>query len=172
MAGSLDSEMNEAVAGILSLLTPMGFKKSGNLARLIAGSNAAIVAFQRSKDSTSEAIKFTVNLAIVCGALLDPEGVALAKARDIDGHLRQRIGAFLPGHPDQWWIIDKSTNVQQLIKEVAGLVLEKAAPFLLRYVKSDELVSLWQSGESPGLTEAARARYLDELIAHHRKGAL
>jgi Domain of unknown function (DUF4304) len=169
MASSLDAEMSAAINRVLSLLVPLGFKKSGNLARLIADNNVAILAFQRSNDSTSKAIKFTINLGIVCGALLDPEGLSLAKARDVDGHLRQRIGAFLPDHPDKWWVIDESTNVQQLTKEIADLVVEKAAPFLLRYVKFDELLTLWQSGQSPGLTEGARVRYLDELIERGRK---
>jgi hypothetical protein len=163
MDQSLDARMNDIVKSVFASIKPFGFKRAGKIARLLVFNNSAILAFQRSRDSTTELIKFTINLAIVSGILYDQEVKPLEKARDIDGHLRQRIGALLPEHPDKWWVIEKTTDLQQIICELSDIVSEKAIPFLLRYVKTEELLALWESGQAPGLTEGARVRLLNEL---------
>jgi hypothetical protein len=167
MHASPDAAMKELTNRVLSTLAPMGFKKRGNTARLVKGDNVALVSFQRSQDSTREKVKFTVNLAIVFGKLLDPDSASLANMRDVDGHLRQRIGSFMEGSPDKWWIVDELADLNEITTEVSNLLVEKVAPFLIRYIRPDEIISLWKSGQSPGLTDRARIRNLANMVEYY-----
>jgi hypothetical protein len=163
MGGSLDSIFNGVVTMTAMRLSEFGFKRSGNTLRRILDESAAIVEFQRSGSNTDEMLSFTVNLAVVYGPLLDHDGVALKKARAIDGHLRQRIGGLLPTRQDKWWEIDAFTDVNSLAIEVSGLVSDVAVPYILQYVDPNELRALWETGQAPGLTEGARVRDLERL---------
>jgi hypothetical protein len=42
-------------------------------------------------------------------------------------------------------------------------LLRFGAPYVMRYLGADALVGLWRSGQSPGLTETQRLRYLEKL---------
>ncbi len=170
MATSLDQILTKVVFVTAQRLSKFGFKKSGNVFRLISEDNAAIVEFQKSNGNTSERLLFTVNIAIVCGLLLDSERVPIQKSRAIDGHLRRRIGTFLSDRQDKWWEIRDTTGESALSIEVSDVICDKAVPYLLRYVDTSELLALWKSGQAPGLTEGARINKLEELEAILAKG--
>jgi hypothetical protein len=165
MVSPLDAISIEIIRTSASRISQFGFKKRGNVLRLVSGDNAALVAFQKSRDNTSKRLSFTVNRAVVCGALLYEDEVSLGKATDIDGHLRERLGTFLPGHPDKWWEITDATEKDALVSEVSELICDLAIPYLLHYVETNALSALWESGKSPGLTEGARVNHLSRLKA-------
>jgi Domain of unknown function (DUF4304) len=144
-------------------LAPYGFKKKGAVFRLISGENAALIAFQRSQNNRRETLSFTVNIAIACGLLFDPDGLTAHTARAYDGHLQTRIGTLLPDRQDLWWDIDSGSDENALIAEVTDLICNRAVPYLLRYVDTYELLALWDSGQAPGLTEGARVKKLEAL---------
>jgi hypothetical protein len=77
--------------------------------------------------------------------------------------LGQRIGILMPGRPDKWWEISEATPVDALASEVSGVIATEGAPYVLRYLNANDLVALWESGKSPGLTETQRVRYLEKL---------
>lgn len=163
MATSLDLILNEVIAQTAARLSADGFKKSGNTFRRVFDSGAALIEFQKSRGNTGDTLSFTINLAVVCGPLLEPDGLTLQKARAINGHLRQRIGVLLPDRQDKWWEIDAATDANALATEVANTIGDIAVPYLLRYVDPHDLMVLWETGQAPGLTEGARVRDLRML---------
>lgn len=163
MTGKLDATFKEVVLETSLKLSKSGFKKSGNVFRLVAGENSAVIEFQKSRGNTSEILVFTINIAIVVGRLLNGEGENVQKARAIDGHLRERIGTLLPGQQDKWWEITQATDAKGLAAEVSTIASEVAVPYLLRYIDTSEVLALWRSGAAPGLTEGGRVRYLARL---------
>lgn len=144
-------------------LRPLGFRKQGyNFIKIVNG-NAAIIDFQRSQSNTMERVSFTINVAVVCGCLLDPEGLPLEESKSYDGHIRSRVGMLSFDGPEKWWGISLSTDKQVLANEVAEVVCRDVLPWLRLYLDERSLVDLWNSEQSPGLTETQRLRYLSKL---------
>jgi hypothetical protein len=145
-------------------LRPFGFVRWGLIMRLLGEDNAAIVSFQKSKYADDEELEFTVNLSIVCGRLLDSDARPLALAQEVDGHLRERIGFLLDDPEDTWWSIEPWTDSEQLAAEISDLIVTRGVPYLIRYLRTEALIELWASGESPGVTDLERDRFLRELV--------
>jgi len=127
--------------------------------------NYALVEIQKSRKSVKDKILFTVNLGIVCSELLkleDPNREP-GKCRVVDAHLRLRLGMLLPGRRDKWWEITECTPESSLEQEVCQAVVESGVPYLEQYLKTHALLRLWESGESPGLTEGERLEALGKL---------
>jgi hypothetical protein len=153
-------------------VTALGFRRRGALLRALSHGNAGLIQFQKSTRSSSDQILFTVNLAVVCGTLLEQELPPLEKVKSFDGHLRQRIGMFFPGRPDKWWEIKAGVDAGALAAEVAALIATEGAPYIVRFLDADQLIALWESGQSPGLTETQRFRYLEKLKSKRWKHEL
>jgi len=151
------------VKAIGESLMAIGYKRHGQLLKFLAGSNCGMIGFQRGMASSKDSILFTINLGVVCGALLDASIVPLEKAQITDAHLSTRIGLLLPERQDKWWEINHSTDFQSLSKEILDTVWTKAVPYVSQFVDSKALCSLWESGQSPGLTKLQRDRYLGKL---------
>lgn len=156
---------DRVVSSCAERLRSAGYVRRGSSLRKAANGNVAIVEFQKSSKSNAEAIVFTINLGIVCGRLLEGDESSLKGVGIVDAHLRQRVGMLLPDRPDKWWTIDPKTNASSLIEEISGLIEREAAPYLDRHLDDDALVALWESGQSPGLTETQRLRYQTRLNA-------
>lgn len=140
-----------------------GYKRNRQDLRRLVGGNASIMSFQRSDQSTAQAIVLTVNLGIVVGRLLDPQRDGIDGAKVYDAHFRCRLGSLLPIPTDQWWTLTAATDVEALSTTLVDLLLTLAIPTLHQYESDEALINLWKSGRSPGLTEAQRKRYLVEL---------
>ncbi len=69
----------------------------------------------------------------------------------------------MPGRRDQWWEISEAVAVGALASEVSEVIATDGAPYVAHYLDVDELIALWESGKSPGLTETQRVRYLEKL---------
>jgi len=149
------------------LLEPTGFRRQKTVLRIVDRDNCGIVEFQRSTKNSREKLLFTVNLGVICGQLLDSGPDELKKARIEDAHLRQRIGMLLPNRPDKWWEITEATDSKSLAHEVSELILEKAVPYIRYHLSTESLISLWESGQSPGLTDGQRV----DLLAQLKRGA-
>ncbi|MCD4824352.1 MAG: DUF4304 domain-containing protein [Phycisphaerae bacterium] len=147
------------------LLLPQGYSRRGAILRVIDQNNCGIVEFQRSRKSSKAKLLFTINIGIVCGELLDsePSQQVLQKARTVDAHLRVRIGMFLPDHPDKWWEVTESTDIDSLAREISELILEKAVPYIRQFLCTESILTLWESGQSPGLTDGKRCELLAKL---------
>ncbi|GAB2175296.1 DUF4304 domain-containing protein [Dongia sp. agr-C8] len=144
-------------------LSTSGFHRRGAILRKIIESNAAIIEFQKSGKTDRNTIFFTVNIGVVCGALLGKEGQSVTKSKNVDAHLRQRIGMLLPERPDKWWKIPGDTDADELAVEISNLIDRVAVPYLQQYLRTDALLDLWETGVSPGLTDTQRLRCLEKL---------
>ena len=144
-------------------LAPLGFIRSGLVFRILENGNCGIIGFQRSVSSSVDSIRFTVNIGVVCGELLDSETPRLQKTMMADAHLSERVGMLLPNHSDKWWEITAQTDSSILSNEISRLILEKGVPYIKRYLATSELIALWESGRSPGLTAFQRDRCLSKL---------
>ena len=160
---ALDEALDLVIDETAKKICGLGFRRRGSLLRAVSQGNAGLVEFQKSTKSSADHILFTVNLAVVCGALLEPEQSSLEKVRSPEAHLRQRVGMLMPGRPDKWWEIRNGVDVGALADEVSTLIATDAAPYVARYLDPGELIALWETGQSPGLTETQRVRYLEKL---------
>jgi hypothetical protein len=142
-----------------------GFVRKGSVLRIFTNGNSGIIEFQKSVRNSGDRTLFTINLAVVCGALLEPEQPPLERARSFDAHLRQRIGMLLPGRPDKWWEITDATDADALAAEIGDLISNEGVPYVSRYLDVNEVIALWESGMSPGLTQTQRVKYLEKLSA-------
>lgn len=168
---TLKDVFSKVVSETAERLRPNGFVRRGMVLRRVEGDTCAVLEFQRSTKSSADRILFTVNLGVVHGDLLPPDSSGLAKSRIIDAHLRLRIGVLLPGSPDKWWEIDASTNAEALANEVADIVKETGVPYILDFLSTDAILELWESGQSPGLTDGERKELLDSLKSKRKGGA-
>ena len=145
-----------------------GYKKSGQRIKKIAYGNASIVEFQKSRDSTRDCIKFTLNLAIVCGEMLKidglkyPFGTTLQNAKAVDGHLDLRIGQII-NNRDTWWEINRYTDMVNLKSEIYHVIYQIGVPYIENYLKNEDLLNLWISNGFHGLMIGQRDRYIQAL---------
>ncbi len=149
-----------------AIMKRAGYTKRGTSFRIEGDGNVRIINFQRSSDSSASMIKFTVNLGVVSGELLrkwDSEK-DLAKEDIWGAHLRCRIGELALANEDRWWAVT-SLPVAGIGGEVANLIATLVIPFLQQHARDVDLVSLWKTGRSPGLTEGQRVRNLILLDA-------
>jgi hypothetical protein len=151
----------KATAGILK---PLGYRRERAIFRRVDQGVCELVDFQRSGTrSSGERIVFTVNLGVVCGDLLGSGPSGLQKAHITDAHLRRRIGSFLPDPQDKWWEVTVATDRGALIHELQEPLLKRAVPYIEHFLSPNALIALWESGESPGLTELQRVQFLLRL---------
>lgn len=161
---SLDSLYEKLIAIVADRLKEFGYARRGKMMKAISSDSAAIMEFQKSNKSSDHQIVFTINLGVVCGALLDTERVDLKKSTVIDAHLSRRLGKLLLVPEDnKWWELTASTDYESVAKELSELLVTRAIPYLEGYMNIDALIALWESGKSPGLTDGQRSRFLSEL---------
>lgn len=164
-ARDLEAAYKRIVNAAAALLTAHGFKKSGTAFRNAHDGNVSIIEFQKSRDSSADAVKFTVNLGVISGELLrrwDDE-LDISKETVWSAHLRHRIGDFLSTPQDLWWNIAEDVDTLTIEAEVCDLITREAVPFLSRHATDADLIRLWRTGRSPGLTEGQRERNLAQL---------
>ncbi len=160
MTANLKDIYNFVVASSAEKVSSLGFVRRGATLRKLSHGNAAIIEFQKSTKNDRHELQFTINIGIVCGKLIEEWRPPLARAGSVDAHLRLRIGMLLPERFDKWWQITEETDRDRLVAEVSSLILDQAVPYLERYLDTNALVALWESGKSPGLTEMQRISYL------------
>jgi hypothetical protein len=160
---TLDDKLEKLVSAIATFLKPEGFERRGKVLRALSDDIAKVVEFQKSDESTAQRILFTVNLGIVCGQLLDPERVKLRNSKSIDAHLRTRLGMLLSTPKDMWWELTPSADWEAVARELSQLLVARGLPYLNEYGSVRDLVALWESGKSPGLTATQRAWFLSQL---------
>lgn len=150
-----------------SKLAPSGYRQRGKVLRRTCGGNLGVIEFQASTGNSMEVFRFTITIGVVCGAIPLSRNTAIENATILDSHLSMRLGELMPAARDIWWQLgDERSNVM-LLDEVSGALDSYAVPFLEKYVETRELVMLWKSGKSPGLTAVQRNRYLARLIEAH-----
>jgi hypothetical protein len=156
------------VGSVFEPAPKFGYHKSGQMIKKMAYGNASIVEFQKSRDSTKENVRFTLNLAIVCGEMLKidglmyPFGTTLQSANAHTSHLKLRIGQVVYGQ-DRWWDLNESTNIEDILVQLRYAIYEKSIPYIEKFLKNEDLLKLWVSNGYHGLTPGLRDQYVDAL---------
>lgn len=140
-----------------------GWKQSRNSFYLQQSGNTAVINFQKSNSSTSQALSFVINLGIYSSKLARALGETQKEfPNEYDCHWRQRLG-FLLYKEDKWWTLDSTTNFRSLSKEITTAISDTAIPIILENIADESLMALWSGNQCPGLTEQQRKEYLESM---------
>jgi Domain of unknown function (DUF4304) len=147
------------------LLRPLGFKRKGPIIFTRTADNFGVLHFQSSSKSSKAEIIFTLNIGVIIGKLVDSRCYSqfIKHPSSMYAQIRVRIGFFLPEKQDVWWNVSRVVDAPRWCKDFSQLILEEAVPFVQHNMKIDNVVSAWEQGRSPGLTDGERVVYLARL---------
>jgi hypothetical protein len=142
-----------------------GFHRKGLTFYVFEHGNWGVINFQKGWQSTPDGVNFTVNLGIALAALspLPEDKLRKWRPREYDCDWRERLGILLTGD-DTWWVIQPTTDVIDLARQILGTLRNRGIPEIKRYIRAEDLRDLWLSGRSPGLTNLQRLRKLGVLL--------
>jgi hypothetical protein len=147
------------------LLKQLGFRKKSSSFYLELNGNLSILNFQRSTKSDAKTVIFTLNLGVCIKRLLnflDPE-TKLEKLTLDQCHWRERIGNLMPERSDKWWAIASEQDLENVSRQLTGFVLPTAAEVLKTHLADEYMKRIWETGQSPGLTDVQRQVNLSAL---------
>lgn len=120
-------------------LRELGFSGSGNKYKLPNSRCFAILGIQKSAYSTTNEVKFTINLTVADKndwleqqrkkTYLPKEPAANTFYGDFVW--QSRIGTLLPDSNDKWWSILPSSDLQQVSEEVLEAIKKYALPAIV-----------------------------------------
>lgn len=148
------------------LLNLISFNKKGNNFYLEFDKNYGVVNFQKSRDSTKEEVRFTINFGVYSsflGQLIDGYN-DLTKPEVEQCQWRARVGAFMPGSPDYWWDINITDNFKSITAKVMEAVQSVVVPELNKRLSDEGLINCWMKESYAGTTEIGRFKYLTTLL--------
>jgi Domain of unknown function (DUF4304) len=161
------------IEAIEIFLKEFDFTKSGQSFYFKKESNIGIINFQKSKNSSSSTISFTINVGISSSILRQFNGENISKLPDVeDSHWMNRIGFLLPEKQDHWWEVNDATNLEELKQEIIDIIKNVALPEMFKHITDDDLISHWLSGRSDGLTDLQRCENLVTLVKYKRSADL
>lgn len=161
------------ISEINNVIKPLGFKKNGNTFFYNQDNNIGLINFQKSKNSSSISILFTISIGVYSSALqiFDSPDVG-SKPTISDCHWSKRMGFLLPENKDHWWQINDATSLPDLINEVIDLLTSLAIPEILRNISDTSLEENWLKGLSSGLSEPQMYLYLIALLKQKNSNIL
>jgi hypothetical protein len=134
-----------------------GFIKKGNVFYLTPNENFGVIEFQKSRDSTKDNIKFTINVGTCSNVLMKIKEEDKFKGFQFDQcHWKTRIGRLLPVNTDYWWNINNQTNAAELTEEVYRIIIDIAVPEMMNHITDEMLIETWKKQVAGGLTEYQR----------------
>lgn len=155
---------------LIKKLTPhfksLGFSKKGNSFQLEHDKNYGIINFQKSRESTKDVLKFTINFGVYSNVLgqLEYAYNNLSKPEIEQCQWSSRVGAFMANNPDYWWIInstdDLNTNTADVIDNIQNIVI----PEINKRLADEGLINSWLNENNAGTTEIGRFKYLTTLL--------
>lgn len=156
----------ELIKALTPILKPIGFSKKGNSFYLEAGKNYGIVNFQKSRDSTKDVTKFTINFGIYSDVLGQLQyGYNNSVKPEVEQcHWEARVGSFMPGSPDYWWNVSTSDNLSGITSNVMEAVQSIVVPEINKRLSDEGLINSWMNDSYAGTTEIGRFKYLTTLL--------
>lgn len=156
----------ELIAQLTTFLKSMGFSKKGNSFYLEVDKNYGVINFQKSRDSTSETILFTINFGIYSNLLERMRlGYSESKKPEVEQcHWHARIGNFMPGGPDYWWKVNASADLRNIVSSVMDDIKNVVMPEISKRLSDEGLINSWMNESYAGTTEIGRFKYLTTLL--------
>lgn len=156
----------ELIKAITPLLKQMGLNKKGNNFYVETGKNHGIVSFQKSRESTKDVVKFTINFGVysdVLGRL--QSGYSHPVKPEVEQcHWQSRVGSFMPGSPDYWWNVNISDTLSNITADVMEAVQNIVVPQLNKRLSEEGLINSWMNESYAGTTEIGKFKYLTTLL--------
>ncbi|MDR7212739.1 DUF4304 domain-containing protein [Flavobacterium piscis] len=155
---------------IITALNPFfkqtGFTKKGNTYYLEVNKNYGIINFQKSRESTKELIKFTINFGIYSNFLgqLEYDYNNSLKPEVEQCQWQARVGTFMPGSADYWWSVNLSDDLNNVTNNVMDIVRNNIMPEINKRLSDDGLINCWMNETFAGTTEIGRFKYLTTLL--------
>jgi hypothetical protein len=122
-----------------------------------------LLQLEASQDNSSDSARFTMNVAVWAPVLASDSKPSVA-----DSHWNRRLGYLGPENTDLWWQANDVEMADEVARDIASRINSYAMPALDRIRSTDDLLALWRSGTSPGLTGVQADRMRRQLEA--RKG--
>ena len=151
------------LAAVHAALAPLGYRKSGAVFMRPAREVVHLIEIQGANTNLAESARFTVNVGVFAHGLDAPDRRGAAMPSMPAAHWRERLGFLMPEYTDVWWTMKSREEAEEAGRDIAERVARHAIPALKQLHSREALVSLWRSGQSPGLTAVQRAAYLDRL---------
>jgi hypothetical protein len=158
---------NEILSTVIRpLLKEKGFIRTRNTFYYSYEGNWGIIDFQKSTQSNSSAIIFTINVGIASHRILTFFSIIDENKKPTvwDSQWNERLGHLLPEKQDIWWTIDQGTNIAELGQYLSENITNYALPAIHTFIRDEALRDLWLSGKSPSLTNFQRLLYLARLL--------
>ncbi len=148
------------------MLNQLGFNKKGNNFYLETGKDYGVVNFQKSRESTKDVVKFTINFGVYSDVLgkYEFDYNNSVKPEVEKCHWRARVGAFMPGSPDYWWKVNMSDNLSGIASNVMVAVQSIIVPEINKRLTDEGLINCWMNENYAGTTEIGRFKYLTILL--------
>ncbi|MEN3111998.1 DUF4304 domain-containing protein [Uliginosibacterium paludis] len=117
--------------GLADLLKTSGFKKSARNWHKADGENWLIVNVQASSSNLGGEGKFAINLGVYSAsvAALAGQQTLEGKPKEYDSTIRERLG-FLAYGFDHWWVIDPTSDLGSVSKDVVEKMQSVGLPWL------------------------------------------
>jgi hypothetical protein len=149
-----------------TLLRPFDFKRKGSILFKREGDVFGVLQFQSGPSSTKSEISFTINFGVIIASLESEYryNQIVKYPSSVHLHVRRRVGQ------DTWWSVTNETDVPAFNKYFRDLVISDAVPFVEKYMNIEDVLSMWEDGQSIGLTEGERLKYLGKLKRLLEKG--
>ncbi len=168
---SLETRFTETIKTLQGLLKPEGFKRSGlKLYRLGDNGNGLIIEFQKDKWNSDAEFRFKINLGVYSAAMTALlNGVMFFKVPQVPSVSHCVVKSWLfaedEGKPHQaWW----ETSSEVSSADLAEKIKQKLVPTLAELTKltdNEVLCEAWLRGESRGLSELQRHKYLLAMLS-------
>ncbi|RZK01473.1 MAG: DUF4304 domain-containing protein [Flavobacterium sp.] len=138
----------------------------GNSFYLEAHKNFGVINFQKSRESTKEVVKFTINFGVYSDVLgqLQYDYNSSVKPEVEQCHWLARVGAFMKDSPDFWWEVKVSDDLNRVASNVIDIVQNIAMPEMNKRLNDDGLISCWMNEAFAGTTEIGRFKYVTTLL--------
>jgi hypothetical protein len=150
------------LAEMHTYLKAAGFRKKGAVFAAEQNDTVLFIQLQNSLKSTRDFLVVTVNLGIF-------SRVVAEKMRNthepniLEAHWRERIGHFTSNGSDKWWDIQNEKEARSCGAEITNILVNRVFPRMRSLASAANLKSLWLTGESPGLTDYERKRFVEAL---------
>jgi hypothetical protein len=148
-----------------------GFTKKSTTFYVRREGNWGLLNFQKSLESSAEAVYFTINLGVFSTRIrefLDKDKKTKPAAVD-ECHWKTRMGFILPDKKDTWWKLDELTCLASIFDEITVIVLNDAIPEIITHISDESLMQYWLNGASEGVTSLQRYIYLTTLLKVNNK---
>lgn len=156
----------EIITAVNTPLKQMGFIKKSNTFYLEAHKNFGVINFQKSRESTKEAVKFTINFGVYSDLLgqLQYDYNNSVKPEVEQCHWLARVGAFMTGSPDFWWEVKVSDDLNRVVSDVMNIVQNTTMSEINKRLTDEGLINCWMTDSFAGTTEIGRFKYVTTLL--------